>query len=87
MVYFPYMHTSSIIRSGLRSVVFATFVAAVLMGGFFALMPQAHAATTTTTASKSLTEAQITAILNLLASFNVPQATINNVSAILHKKS
>lgn len=46
----------------------------------FAVMPApAHAA--------SLTEPQIQAILSLLVSFDVDEATISNVDAILHNKS
>lgn len=72
------MKTTTIAQRGLKEV--TLFVMACLLAAsclFAVSVPPAHAA--------PLTEPQIQAILNLLTSFNVPQATVNNVNVILHK--
>ncbi len=74
------MNTKSIALPALgRQVVAGVIGLCLMVSCFFAFAPQARAA--------QLTEPQIQAILNLLMAFNVPQATINNVSNILHKKN
>lgn len=74
------MNTKTISHHGfVKEIIMGVAVLALVLSSFFALsVPRAaHAA--------ALTETQITAILNLLKSFNVPAATVANVSVILHK--
>ena len=72
------MNTKTLAYPAVRYAV-SVFVGAALILASFAALPvqKAHAA--------ALTEAQISAILGMLTAFNVPQSTIINVSAILHK--
>ncbi len=63
--------------NSLRTLALYTMGVTVVSTCFFATaVPQAHAA--------QLTEAQIQAVLNLLASFDVSQSTIDGVDAVLH---
>jgi hypothetical protein len=74
------MNTKTIASQGYRQVAVYALGAALVVSSFFALsVPRAHAS--------QLTEPQIQAILNLLKAFEVPAATITNVSNILHKKN
>ena len=74
------MNTKTIVRQGFTQVMLYAAGAALIISCFFAMpVPRAHAAS-------QLTETQIQAVLNLLIAFNVPTATITNVSNILHKK-
>ncbi len=73
------MQTKIMAHPGFRTITMGIVGAALVVSCFFAAgVPKAHAA--------QLTETQIQAILNLLLSFNVPQATVTNVSNILHNK-
>jgi hypothetical protein len=74
------MKTTTLVQRGFKEMALFVIACMVVVSCMFAIAtPRVHAAT--------LTEPQIQAILNLLMAFNVPQATITNVSNILHKKT
>lgn len=71
--------TSAHIAPSFKNIAAGLVGLALALTCFFAATPRAHAA--------GLTEAQIGAVTGLLSAFDVPQATIDNVDAILRGQS